>query len=88
MQRITTMCKNTLKSFFMRKTGWSTNNQLRYQRSKLRTKKAKQAAASYEQVFKNAVVKKDTTDANGGFNLNYNEEIEVKSAEFQDPNLQ
>jgi hypothetical protein len=32
--------------------------------------------------FKNAVVK-DTTDAIGGFNLNYNEEIEVKSAEFK-----
>ena len=47
--------------------------------------KAKQAAASTNRFLKNAVVKKDTTDAIGGFNLNYNEEIEVKSAEFQDP---
>lgn len=47
--------------------------------------KAKQAAASTNRFLKNAVVKKDTTDAIGGFNLNYNEEIEVKSAEFPDP---
>jgi hypothetical protein len=47
--------------------------------------KSKTSSGIYEQVFKNAVVKKDTTDAIGGFNLNYNEEIEVKSAEFQDP---
>jgi hypothetical protein len=46
-------------------------------------RKAKQAAASTNDTFlKNAVVKK-TTDANGGFNLNFNEEIELKS-EFQE----
>ena len=47
--------------------------------------KAKQTAASTNRFLKNAVVKKDTTAANGGFNWNYNDEIEVKSAEFQDP---
>jgi hypothetical protein len=33
----------------------------------------------YKQVLKNAVVKKGQIATNGGFNLNYNEEIEVKS---------
>jgi hypothetical protein len=46
--------------------------------------KAKQAAASTNRFLKNAVVKKDTAAANGGFDWNFNDEIEVKSAEFQD----
>jgi hypothetical protein len=50
----------------------------------LRRKKATSSSTHLRTGFKNAVVKKDTTDAIGGFNLNYNEEIEVKSAEFQD----
>jgi hypothetical protein len=44
-------------------------HQLRYQQNKLRTKKAKQQR-HLRTGFKNAVVK-DTTDAIGGFNLNY-----------------
>lgn len=46
--------------------------------------KAKQAAASTNRFLKNAVVKKDTVSDNGGFNWNFNDDIEVKSAEFQD----
>jgi hypothetical protein len=52
------------------------------QQKQIEDEKNKTSSGIYEQVFKNAVVK-DTTDANGGFNLNYNEEIEVKSAEFK-----
>jgi hypothetical protein len=52
------------------------------QQKQIEDEKNKTSSGIYEQVFKNAVVK-DTTDAIGGFNLNYNEEIEVKSAEFK-----
>ncbi|MGZ9677130.1 hypothetical protein [Flavobacterium sp. GNP001] len=46
--------------------------------------KAKQAAASTNRFLKNAVVKKDTVASTKGFDWSFNEEIEVKSAEFQD----
>ena len=47
--------------------------------------KAKQAAASANRFLKNAVVKKDTAASNGGFNWNFNDELEFKSSESEDP---
>ena len=46
--------------------------------------KAKQAATSTNRFLKNAALKKDTASANAGFDWSFNDEIEVKSAEFQD----
>ena len=48
--------------------------------------KAKQAAvASTNRFLKNAVVKKDSSATNGGFKWSYDEEISVKSKEFDEP---
>ena len=48
--------------------------------------KAKQAAvASTNRFLKNAVVKKDSSAINGGFKWSYDEEISVKSKEFDEP---
>lgn len=48
--------------------------------------KAKQAAvASTNRFLKNAVVKKDSSATNGGFKWSYDEEISVKSKEFDNP---
>ncbi len=49
--------------------------------------KAKQAATSTNRFLKNAVVKKDSSALNGGFNLNFDNNLEYKSSEYQDPKL-
>ncbi|MTH15280.1 hypothetical protein [Flavobacterium sp. LC2016-01] len=46
--------------------------------------KAKEVAAASNRFLKNAVVKKDTSAAKEGYNLNFNGEVEYKSKEYND----
>lgn len=53
----------------------------------IEAEKAKQAAVSTNRFLKNAVVKKDSTVSNEGFNVNFNGELKYTSKESLDPSL-